>query len=60
MKWTLHRLQNVGNLCLKSMYIDILNLLGHDVDLQQTIVRKVESFLGSFAYKGNCHNDQTP
>ena len=50
MGWTLYPSQNVGNSNLKSMHINILNLLGHDVDLQQIVVRKIESFLSRLAH----------
>ena len=33
------------------MYIDIFNLLGFDVDLQQTVVGKIDSFLGRLAHR---------
>ena len=50
MRRTLYPLQNVCNLNLKFMYIDILNLLCHDADLQQIVVTKIESFLGRLAH----------
>ena len=51
MGWTLYPSQNVGNSDLKFMHIDISNLLGHDVDLQQIMIRKIESFLGRLAHR---------
>ena len=50
MRRTLYPSQNVCNLNLKFMYIDILNLLCHDADLQQIVVTKIESFLGRLAH----------
>ena len=37
--------QNICNLDLQFIHIDIFNSLGHDVNLQQTVVRNIESFL---------------
>ena len=51
MRWTLYPSQNVGNSDLKSMLIDILNLLGHDVDIQRIVVRKIEFFLDMLAHR---------
>ena len=45
MGWTLYHSHNIGNSSFESMHIDIVNLLGLDVDLQQTIVRKIDFFL---------------
>ena len=44
MGWTLYHSHNIGNSSFESMHIDIVNLLGLDVDLQQTIVRKIDFF----------------
>ena len=33
------------------MHIDILNLLGHDINLQQTVVRKIEFFLDKLIHE---------
>jgi hypothetical protein len=51
MGWTLYPSQSVSISDLQSMHIDILNLLGHDVDLQQKVVSKIESFLGRLAHR---------
>ena len=40
MGWTFYPFHNVGNSSLQSMHIYIFNLLGLDVDLQQTMVTK--------------------
>ena len=48
MGWTLYPSHNIGNSSFESMHIDIINLLGLDVDLQQTIVRKIDFFWASW------------
>ena len=50
MKWTLYPSHIIGNSSFQSMHIDIFNLLGLDVDLQQTMIRKIDSFLGRMAH----------
>ena len=44
MGWILYPSHNIGNSSFESMHIDIVNLLGLDVDLQQTVVRKIIFF----------------
>ena len=44
MGWTLYPSHYIGNSSFVSMHIDIVNLLGLDVDLQQTVVRKIDFF----------------
>lgn len=51
MRWTLYPSQNIGNSDLQYMHIDILNLQGHDVDFQQTVVRKIKCFISRLAHK---------
>ena len=46
MGWTLYPSYNIGNSSFESMHIHIVNLLGLDVDLQQTIVMKKQNWAG--------------
>ena len=57
MGWTLYPSHNIGKSSFESMHIDIVNLLGLNVDLQQTVVKKID-FFGQVGLHGTRRYDQ--